>query len=64
MSQKSGAAPTTKAAKSATGHSTLGAYVTGGAEFTRDTNYIEDRNASKPPTSGVSRIIRGESLSR
>src|SRR3954451_24802501 len=25
------------------GHSTRGAYVTGGAEFTRDTNYIEDR---------------------
>jgi putative glutathione S-transferase len=25
------------------GFSTLGAYVTGGAEFTRDTNYIEDR---------------------
>lgn len=25
------------------GHSTSGAYVTGGAEFTRDTNYIEDR---------------------
>lgn len=26
-----------------TGHGTLGAYVTGGAEFKRDTNYIEDR---------------------
>jgi putative glutathione S-transferase len=25
------------------GFSTKGAYVTGGAEFTRDTNYIEDR---------------------
>ena len=24
-------------------HSTRGAYVTGGAEFNRDTNYIEDR---------------------
>ena len=24
-------------------HSTKGAYVTGGAEFNRDTNYIEDR---------------------
>jgi putative glutathione S-transferase len=26
-----------------TGHGTRGAYVTGGAEFNRDTNYIEDR---------------------
>ncbi len=25
------------------GFSTKGAYVTGGEEFTRDTNYIEDR---------------------
>lgn len=31
-------------------HSTLGAYVTGGAEFTRDTNYIEDRIVASPET--------------
>ncbi|MBO1901201.1 glutathione S-transferase C-terminal domain-containing protein [Leucobacter weissii] len=29
-------------------HSTRGAYVTGGAEFTRDTNYIEDRIVADP----------------
>lgn len=31
-------------------HSTLGAYVTGGAEFDRDTNYIEDRIVADPDT--------------
>lgn len=34
---------TTAATDHTKGHSTRGAYVTGGAEFTRDTNYIEDR---------------------
>lgn len=29
-------------------HSTKGSYVTGGAEFTRDTNYIEDRIVADP----------------
>lgn len=43
MSQQTGAGPETGAAKVSGDHSTLGGYVTGGAEFTRDTNYIEDR---------------------
>jgi len=34
---------TSAATGTADGHSTRAAYVTGGAEFTRDTNYIEDR---------------------
>ncbi|MEJ1193394.1 glutathione S-transferase family protein [Pseudarthrobacter sp. CCNWLW207] len=42
MKQETGAAPTS-GPKGGDDHSTLGAYVTGGAEFTRDTNYIEDR---------------------
>src|SRR3990170_4813611 len=35
-------------------HSTRGAYVTGGAEFNRDTNYIEDRitRDGSPGTNG------------
>ena len=33
---------------SAEEHSTRGAYVTGGEEFTRDTNYIEDRIVADP----------------
>lgn len=49
MSQESSSGPQAKNATAAdstdtsTEHSTLGAYVTGGAEFNRDTNYIEDR---------------------
>jgi glutathionyl-hydroquinone reductase len=37
-----------------TEHSTRGAYVTGGAEFNRDTNYIEDRitRDASPGTNG------------
>ncbi|RAX18034.1 glutathione S-transferase family protein [Pseudarthrobacter sp. AG30] len=41
MSQETDSSPT--ATDHSTEHSTRGAYVTGGAEFTRDTNYIEDR---------------------
>ncbi|HEY1158649.1 MAG TPA: glutathione S-transferase family protein, partial [Arthrobacter sp.] len=41
MSQETESTQT--AAGGPNGHSTRGAYVTGGAEFTRDTNYIEDR---------------------
>ena len=43
-----------KASDSGADHSTRGAYVTGGAEFTRDTNYIEDRITSdgKPGANG------------
>ncbi|MDQ0732216.1 glutathione S-transferase family protein [Arthrobacter sp. B1I2] len=40
MSQETDSTPTTTGGDA---HSTRGAYVTGGAEFTRDTNYIEDR---------------------
>jgi putative glutathione S-transferase len=41
MSQEPDSTPT--ATEDTIEHSTRGAYVTGGAEFTRDTNYIEDR---------------------
>lgn len=34
-------------------HSTRGSYVTGGAEFTRDTNYIEDRIVGDPEAVGA-----------
>ncbi|KUG58524.1 glutathione S-transferase family protein [Nesterenkonia jeotgali] len=48
MAQNSEAQPTTEPQKTAgTEHSTKGAYVTGG-EFTRDTNYIEDRVVADP----------------
>jgi putative glutathione S-transferase len=42
MSRQTGKEQKTSAAKNRADHSTLGAYVTG-AEFTRDTHYIEDR---------------------
>ena len=43
MSQETGTGQETSGTEDGADHSTLGAYVTGGAEFTRDTNYIEDR---------------------